>query len=235
MKGTKEALKGGFSDSYLAVVGSDISRAEGVAANRDAAYREAIVREGVGKGGRVCKAKIILAVDSCFGLVEGEIVSLERVLKVNEQTRHTVAVFGGDDKANVVDDGGTYCLGETTAVAAQDVGEGGDEEKRAEGVPLRNALLQVVLYRVVDVKGSRGVCSKVNAGGGVEKETKPRREEGAVNELHGFPQVFLENIVKSLLKVAGYDSAALLGCSLRNLDECFAAARHSDAQVKCGD
>ena len=131
MKGTKEALKGGFSGSYLSGVGSDVSRAEGVAANGDAAYREAIVREGVGEGGRVCKAKIVLAVNSRFGLVKGEIVPLERIFEVNEQARHAVAVFGGDDKANVVDDGGTYCLGETTAVAAQDVGEGGDEEKRA--------------------------------------------------------------------------------------------------------
>jgi hypothetical protein len=235
MKGTKEALKGSFSGGNLSGVGSDVSRAEGVAANGDAAYREAIVREGVGEGGRVCKAKIVLAVNGCFGLVEGKIVSLERILEVNEQARHAVAVFGGDDKANVVDDGGPNGLGEAIAVAAQDVGEGGDEEKRAEGVPLRNALLQVVLYGVVDVKGGRGVSSKVNAGGGVEKETKPRREERAVDKLHGFPQVFLENIVKSFLKVARYDSAALLGCSLRNLDEGFAAARHSDAQVKHGD
>ncbi len=80
MKGTKEALKGGFSSCDLAGVCSDISRAEGIAANRNATDREAVVRKGVGEGGRVCKAKIVLAVNSGFGLVEGEIVSLERIL-----------------------------------------------------------------------------------------------------------------------------------------------------------
>ena len=54
------------------------------------------------------KVETVGAINSCLGLVEGEVVFVQTRVKIAESSWHKVAVFRGKCEAHIVNDGGAY-------------------------------------------------------------------------------------------------------------------------------
>jgi hypothetical protein len=119
------------------------------------------------------KVELISAVNSCFGLVEGEVVFAKAIIKVEESSRHNVAMFRGKCKTNIVNDSGANGFRVLLAMFLEYESEGDNKQERAERVALRNSFFQSVADGIVNGEGREGVGGKMNAGSIVVKKAEP--------------------------------------------------------------
>ena len=96
---------------------------------------------------------MIGAVNSCFGLVEREVVFAQARVEVVKSSRYKVTVFRGKCQTYIVNDGCAYGFWVALAVFHQYVSKGDDKKERAEGVSLCYALFKGVADGIVDVEG----------------------------------------------------------------------------------
>ncbi len=61
---------------------------------------------------------------------------MQDVVKVLKSIGHRVAMLGGGDKADVVDDRGSYKIGKSASMASKDIRESDYKEKGAKRVTL---------------------------------------------------------------------------------------------------
>ena len=114
---------------------------KGRGADVNTAHGEAISGQSVGEGLRYGEAEAFRSKDSCFGLVEGEIVASKGVAEVIKCRRDTMAMGWWGNKAEVVNNGGPDEVGMLDAMQFEYAGKRAHEKKRAEGITLCNSFM----------------------------------------------------------------------------------------------